>query len=309
MDNGKGALMALHLFLVWATMTLAAPVLGFTVVGTAWGGGPGAALTVLAVGVPLAVLLLSVMGMPVRTVVPLCGSVPRRLLWAVLVFALGTLGVLAGVAAYGKEVGLGDGGTRIALTGVPYAVAAAFFVPGRWVRLGALAVLATAVAYGGFLGPAQAKQRRHEEEVAGYRERAETLLLGAAPSDMRVSRAESGPASFSAEYRPVREGYESRFANLSVRLSFTPTVLRCPERAEQGVTCSVDARGDLLTVRDHPYGGRSVSLTRQRQRTEIDVTGDEVDEAELRGILDSLHPLSDAELEALIREERIRYRI
>ena len=81
-------------------------------------------------------------GLPARTVVPLCGSVPQRLGWAVLVFILGTLGVLTGLAAYGGGASLGSAGTRVALTGAPYAVAAAFFVPSRWVRLGVLAVLA-----------------------------------------------------------------------------------------------------------------------------------------------------------------------
>ncbi|WP_327128828.1 hypothetical protein [Streptomyces sp. NBC_01727] len=88
-------------------------------------------LTVLALGVPLMARLLAISGIPARTVVPLCGSVGRRLGWAAVVFALGTLGVLAGLAAYGGDVDLGSAGTRVALTGVPYAVAVAFFVPSR----------------------------------------------------------------------------------------------------------------------------------------------------------------------------------
>ncbi|WUR86043.1 hypothetical protein OG967_48585 [Streptomyces phaeochromogenes] len=123
------------------------------------------------------------------TVVPLCGSVQQRLGWAVLVFVLGTFGVLAGLAAYGWDVDLGSASTRIALTGVPYAVAAAFCVPSRWVRLGAVAALVAGAAYGGFVGPAQSRQRLHEAEVARYREHPELLYLGAAPPGMRVSHA------------------------------------------------------------------------------------------------------------------------
>ncbi|UQA92574.1 hypothetical protein [Streptomyces halobius] len=193
MNSGRRALTALHLFLVWALMAAVVPTLGFRLVLSDWGGGAGVTVPVFALGVPLTGGLLATAGLPARTVVPLCGSAPQRLGWAVLVFVLGTLGVLAGLAAYGGDVDLGSANTRIALTGVPYAVAAAFFVPSRWVRLGALVALAAAVAYGGFVGPAQARQRRHEAEVARYREKSELLYLGAAPPGMQVSRAEVGP--------------------------------------------------------------------------------------------------------------------
>ncbi|MFE4515432.1 hypothetical protein ACFRMQ_14715 [Kitasatospora sp. NPDC056783] len=75
------------------------------------------------------------------------------------------------------------------------------------------------------------------------------------------------------------------------------------------MTCTVDASGELLTVRGFPDGGRSVSLTRRHQNVGAEVTGATVDEAELRRVLDALHPLSDAELEGLIRDKRTVYRI
>ncbi|MFF3662829.1 hypothetical protein [Streptomyces olivochromogenes] len=145
-------------------------------------------------------------------------SVARRLGWAVLVFVLGTLGVLA---AYSGGVGLGSAGIRIALTGVPYAVAAALFVPGRWLRLGAMAAPAAGAVYGGFVGPTQSRQRQHEAELARYREHPELLYMGAASPGMKVSRAEVGPAYFHVEYRPVRQGdYTS--VDLTVRSPLTP---------------------------------------------------------------------------------------
>ncbi|WP_071376608.1 hypothetical protein [Streptomyces sp. MUSC 14] len=73
-------------------------------------------------------------GTPARTVVPLCGSVPRWLGWAVLVSALGGLDVLGAPAAYAGNVDLGCVSNWIALTGVPRAVAAALLVPNRCVR-------------------------------------------------------------------------------------------------------------------------------------------------------------------------------
>ncbi|MEV0536886.1 hypothetical protein [Kitasatospora sp. NPDC050463] len=304
MKSGRGALTALHLVLVWAYMAAMVPTFGFGLVLTGWGGGTGATVPVLALGVPLMVGLLATAGIPARTVVPLCGSGPKRLGWAVLVAVLGTLGVLAGLAAYAGNVDLGSAGARIALTGMPYALAAAFFVPSRRVRLGALAVLAAAVAYVGFVGPAQAQQRQHEREVARYRERPELLYLGAAPAGMEVSRAEAGPGFFTVDYRPVHQGAEPGYAGLTVRPPFTPAP-RCPEPAEEGVTCAVDASGEMLTVREFSGGVRAVTLVRRYPDRDVEVSSQTLDESGLRHLLDTLHPLSDAELETLMREQKI----
>ncbi|WP_024761630.1 DUF5336 domain-containing protein [Streptomyces exfoliatus] len=307
MTGDRQALTALHLLLVWATMAAAVPALGFGVLATAWSGGMGSGAPFLALGALLTVGLLALAGIPARTVVPLCGSVPRRLGWATLVFVLGTLGVLAGLAAYGEDVDLGSAGTRIALTGAPYAVAAAFFVPSRWVRLGAVAVLAAGVVYGGFVGPAQSKQRQHEAEVARYRERPELLYLGTVPPGMQVSRAEVGPGYFGVEYRSARQD-EFAYVALTVRPPLLPTP-RCPEFAQRGVTCTVDAQGEMRTVRDFPGGGRDVTLTRRHRNAEAEVTSQTLDEPGLRHLLNTLHPLSDTELEELMREKKIDHRL
>ncbi|MGW0883053.1 hypothetical protein [Streptomyces sp. NPDC002671] len=304
MTSGRGALTALHLFLVWATMAASMPALGFELVVTAWGGSAGAAVPVLAWGVPLIVGLLAIAGIPARGVVPLCGSVRRLLGWAALVFVLGTLGVLAGLAAYGGHVDLGSSSTRVALTGVPYAVAAAFFVPSRWVRLGAVAALAAGVVYGGFIGPAQAQQRRHTAEIARYREHPELLYLGAAPPGMRVSRAVVGPAYFSVEYHPVREGYESGYVGLVVRSPLTQTP-RCPEPVEKGLTCTVDVHGEMRMIRRLPGGTRDITLTSHHHDAEVEVTSRSLGEPGLRHLLNTLHPLSNTELETLMQEKMI----
>lgn len=154
MTTGRGPLIALHLCLVWAVMTAGMTTLGFASVYAAMAGGTAATVPVLAVGLPVALGLLALTGLPVAEVVPLCGSASRRLSWTVLVFLLGTPGVFAGLVAYTQHVDLGSAGTRVTLTGMPYAVAAAFFVPSRWVRLGAPAPLIGAAAYVVLAGPA-----------------------------------------------------------------------------------------------------------------------------------------------------------
>ncbi|MPY63840.1 hypothetical protein [Streptomyces spongiae] len=303
MTSDRGARTVLYLLLVWATMAAAVPTLGFGLLMMGWSGGEGAAVTFFALGVPLTVGLLAMAGMSARTVVPLCGSVSGRLGWAVLVFVLGTLGVLAGLAAYGDGVHLGSAGTRFALTGAPYAVAAAFFVPSRWVRLGAVAVLAAGVVYGGFVGPDRAQQRRHAEEVARYRENPELLYLGDAPPGMRVSRAVVEPAAFGVEYRPVRQD-ESGYVGLTVRSPLTPKA-RCSALVAKDVTCTVDAHGEMRVMRGLPGGTRVITLIRHDRDTEVEVSSQSLDERGLRRLLDTLHPLSDTELERLMREDMI----
>lgn len=306
MTSGRGAPIALHLFLVWATTAAVVPPLGFAVVLSAWSGGNGAVVPVFLVGVPLSVFLLAMAGIPARTMVPLCGSPWQRLGWAVLVYGLGTIGVAAGLNAYAGGVDLGSAGTRFALTGVPYAVAAAFFVPSGWVRLGAVAALAAGVAYGGFVGPGQAQQREHEAEVARYREHPELLYLGDAPPGMQVSRADVGPASFGVVYGPVQPD-RTAYVGLILRPPITPA-LRCPEVLLKGETCTVDAHGEMRLARDLP-GQHTVTLTRRRRNVEIEVSSWTLGESGLRHLLNTLHPLSDAELEKMMREKTITHRL
>lgn len=302
MAGARGALTVLHLLLVWATAAVVVPVLGFGLLVMGWGGGAAAAVLVLALGMPLTVGLLATAGIP-GTVVPWCDSVSRRLRWAVLVFVLGTLGVLAGLAAYSGDVDLGSAGTRIALTGLPYAVAAAFFVPSRWVRLGAVGALALGVVYGGFVGPAQAQQRRHAAEVARYREHPELLYLGAAPAGMRMSRAEVASAYFGVEYRPVSQD-RMGYVGLTVRSLITPTP-PCSQLVAEDVTCTVDARGEMRVIHELPGGIRDISLIRRHGDAMAEVSSQTLDEAGLRRVLDTLHPLSDTELERMMRDETI----
>ncbi|MFE7767233.1 hypothetical protein [Streptomyces sp. NPDC057438] len=303
MTSGRGALTAFHLLLVWATMTAAVPTLGFGLLMTGWGGGMGAAALFFVLGVPLTVVLLATAGLPAGPVVPLCAATSRRYGWASLVFVLGTLGVLAGLAAYGSDVDLGSAGTRIALTGVPYTVAAAFFVPSRWVRLGATAVLGAGVVYGGFVGPEQAQQRRYTAEIARYRERPELLYLGDTPPGMRVSHAEVGPGQFQVDYGPAQPD-ESGYVGLTVRSPLTPKA-RCALLVQKDVTCTVDERGEMRIASDLPGGRSDIRLIRRHHGAEVEVSSQTLDEPGLRHLLDTLHPLSDDELEQMMRDETI----
>lgn len=302
MTSDRRVLTALHILLVWAAMAVTVPMLGFMLLVTALGGGFAATVPVLVLGAPLTVGLLIVTCVPVRALVPHCETASRRFGWAVAVFVLGTLGVLAGPAAYDRDVEFGSVGVRFALTGVPYAVAAAFFVPHRWARLGAVAALAAAVAYGGFVGPAQSRERQREAETARYREHAELLHLAAAPAGMELSRTEAGPGYFRVEYRPTGRN-STGYVDINLRPTPTPEP-RCPEPVRKGDSCTVDAHGGMRTVRAFP-GGSAISLTRRLRGAEAGVSSQTLGEPGLRRLLDTLHPLSDPELRELMREEKI----
>ncbi|GAA4836489.1 hypothetical protein GCM10023235_09240 [Kitasatospora terrestris] len=284
-------------------MAAAVPALGFGLVLAAWGGGAVAALLVLALGVAAAVGLLVAAYLPLRGTAPRYDTTTGILGRALPVFALGTFGVLAGVAAYTSHVDLGSADTRIALTGAPYAFAAAFFVPSRPVRLGAAAVLAAAVAYGGLVVLPHVDQRRYEAEVARYRQHQELLYAGDAPPGMEILRAAAG-GDFRIEYRPVGEYDLRRQVSLTVRHPPTPT-LRCPPPVD-GATCAEESNGDLRKVARDPSGSVQVTLTRRHRDVQVDVTARTPDdEPRLRRLLDTLHPLSDGELEELVRQEKI----
>ncbi|MFF1906454.1 hypothetical protein [Kitasatospora sp. NPDC058218] len=103
-----------------------------------------------------------------------------------------------------------------------------------------------------------------------------------------MSRAEAGPGFFTVDYRPVRPGEEP---------------------AEEGVACAVDAHGEILTVREFSGGSRAVTLVRRYPNRDVEVSSQTLDEPGLRHFLDTLHPLSDAESETLMRERKIDHRI
>ncbi|MFF7144281.1 hypothetical protein ACFZB5_24075 [Streptomyces nodosus] len=122
---------------------------------------------------------------------------------------------------------------------------------------------------------------------------------------MRAARAEVGPGSFSVEYHSVQQ---DAYVALTVRSPLTPK-LQCAEFVGKDATCTVDGHGEMRTVRGFPGGNRDITLTRRLHSTEAEVTSRMVDEPGLRHLLDTLHPLSDAELERLMQEKVIGHRL
>jgi hypothetical protein len=113
-----------------------------------------------------------------------------------------------------------------------------------------------------------------------------------------------GPAYFTVEYHPVREGYELRYVGLVMRPPLTQTP-RCPKFVEKSVTCTVDVHGEMRMIRRLPGSTRDITLTRRHHDAEVEVTSQSLDEPGLRRLLNTLHPLSNTDLERLMREKVI----
>ncbi len=118
-----------------------------------------------------------------------------------------------------------------------------------------------------------------------------------------MSRAVVGPAYFSVDYRPAQPD-ESGYVGLTVRAPLTPT-LRCPEFLAKDETCTVDGHGEMRMIDSLPGGIRDITLIRRHRDAEVQVSSQSLDEPGLRRLLNTLHPLSDAELERLMREKMI----
>ncbi|MCS0602235.1 hypothetical protein NX794_13610 [Streptomyces sp. LP11] len=93
---------------------------------------------------------------------------------------------------------------------------------------------------------------------------------------------------------------------LVVREPLTP-VPRCPEPATKGETCTADAHGETVTIHDVGGGLREVTITRRHGKVEAEASSQTLGEPGLRRLLDTLHPVSDRELEGLMREKTIEH--
>ncbi|MEU3527699.1 hypothetical protein AB0E62_28160 [Streptomyces sp. NPDC038707] len=67
----------------------------------------------------------------------------------------------------------------------------------------------------------------------------------------------------------------------------------------------MNERGEMRMLRPLPDGGHHVTLTGRHGTAEAQITSRTLDEPALRHLLDTLHPVSDAELECLMEEKAI----
>jgi hypothetical protein len=74
---------------------------------------------------------------------------------------------------------------------------------------------------------------------------------------------------------------------------------------EKHMTCTVDVHGEMRVIRRLSGGTRDITLIRRHHGMEVEVTSQSLDEPGLRRLLNTLHRLSNTELERLMREKAI----
>lgn len=280
--------LALYLGLVWAAGALVVPRayrIGF---------GHGLGLDVnrlpaAAIGAAAMVSVLAVGVAPVGHVVAPCRTAGGRLGWAVTVFLGGTVGLVAGIGAWHSgALHVGGPAQRAALCGVPYALVAALFIAGVTVRLISGVAVLGVVAY----GTAVTHKSQQEKEMRG-------LMTGTS-----LARQELLLPDPPAGYR-VDEGNGDLTAD-GFRVHYIPYVAGVAGVARPDVAFAVThvggPHGDGITEVTRELDGGAVEfvLTAHRDGVRLTVTAqgttDPADRDELRRMLRTAHPASDAQV-------------
>ena len=123
---------------------------------------------------------------------------------------------------------------------------------------------------------------------------------------MRVSQAVVGHGQFSVDYRPI-EPDQSGYVSLTVRSPNTPNTPKatCALLVQKDVTCTVDEHGEIRVASSLPHDGHHIRLIREHRGAEVEASSQSLAEPGLRHLLNTLHPLSDEELENMMREKTI----
>ncbi|MFC9267271.1 hypothetical protein ACFTXJ_05815 [Streptomyces zhihengii] len=317
---------AVHLVAVWLAGCALSAVQSQAVLVGLFAGSPPWAVGLLAVVAALAVALLALLGRVanvapsarragpaagqeglaqdapgarVRAGVPLAAGRAGLWAWAAGVWALGTLGAAAAVVV-GYRVDHLETALPVHLAGgACYAVAAALFVPGARVRLGALGTAAALAAGGGWAALDATRPPTLDEWIAANGVDRAMLRLGDPPPGWTVQVLGASEDGFGADYERAgsprlhlgvaRAGQDHRRADAA----------GCPVPLGDPVVCTDDGGGRLLVAwgGDRPY--RELRLDAGGLVHTVTLDGPGADLAAARRILSLLRPATDAELAGL----------
>lgn len=285
--------LALYLGLVWAAGALVVPRayrIGF-------GRGLGLGLDVdrlpaVGIGAAAMVSVLAVGVAPVGHVVRPCRTPGGRLGWAVTVFLGGTVGLAAGIGAWHSgALHVGGPAQRAALCGVPYALVAALFIAGVTVRLiSGMAVLGV-VAYGTAVTHKSQQEKEMRGLMSGTSLARQELLVPDPPAGYRVDEGNGDLTAdgFRVHYLP----YVRSTADVAFMVS------------RPGHGAGRDGGGITEATRHLAGGAVEIVLSAQREGMRLTVTargtGGPADRDELRRMLRTARPATDAEVLRALR--------
>ncbi|MEV7994798.1 hypothetical protein AB0O67_23645 [Streptomyces sp. NPDC086077] len=263
-------------------------------------GGAASLAVAAAVLSALSVAALAGAGTAARAVVPLTRRRHGRWAWAAGVHVLGTSGAFGAAAVHFQVDHLENSLPLYPVGGVCHALAAASFLPGVRVRLGALGA-AVVLAGGGAHVAWEARQPPTLDEwITANGVDPDLLRVGDPPPGYTLRALGASEDGFGVDYeRPAsarlhlgvaRVGHDMRRAD----------VRGCPVPFGEPVHCTDDGGGRRLLTYEGGYAHRELRLRRDGLvfTVTLEGAGDELTAA--RHILTTLRPATDGELGGLL---------
>ncbi|MEU1310509.1 hypothetical protein ABZ419_16655 [Streptomyces cinnamoneus] len=303
MKRPRRTRIALSLAAVWAAGAVLVPAAWSVGVFWAWAGGlPGLAVAFGAGGAAMVAWLFAA-GTAVRDVVPACRTAGRRLAWTVAVLLGGSAGVALGYRArLSGDVDLGGDATLSLWCGLPYALVAALFVPGRAARAVAGTTVAGSVALVAWAG----YQGDRAKELASLLEDSplsrKQLLVPEVPDGYTIDAGNGSVSSqgFRLGYRYAGPGT----ARETLQYEVAPgSASPCADTTLPGPATCTDLDGGFVeATRRLGDGSTSHTLALRREGLTLTVTvSGPADTPALRHMLKKAHPADDGELLRALR--------
>jgi hypothetical protein len=237
---------------------------------------------------------------PARTIVPLAHRPRGRWAWTVSVYVSGTAGASVAAVVNFEINHLENALPLYAAGGCCYALAAALFLPGTRIRLGALGATAVLVVGGAYAYWDAAQPPTLDEYFAAHDVDRSLLRVGDPPPGYTLRALGAGEDTFGAEYEHShsvrlhlgveRAGHDTRRADAR----------GCPVPFGDPIHCVDDGEGRQLLTYEGGYEHQQLRWRRDGLVYTVTVEGRHADLSAARHVLSTLRPATAAELAGLL---------
>jgi hypothetical protein len=305
-QRGAATQVIAHLAAVWLAGYLLTQFQLYAAFIILHAGGGGALLTAAVVGVTvilvviLAAAAFAGLGFAFRASVPLLHRARGVWAWAAGVYVLGTIGAF-GAGLVNFTISRWEAGDWLCPAGgACYALAAASFLPGIRVRLGALGAATVLAAGGSYAAWAAAQPPTLDEWITANGVDRALLKVGGPPPGYTLKVVGASEVGFRVEYE--------RPHSLPLHLDVERTEHNNPRTDARGcpvslgvtVRCKDDGAGRRLLTYENGYEHQDLCLRRDGLVYTVTMEGFHGDLPAARHILSTLRPATDTELGDLV---------